>query len=416
MNPVPLRGGWRFWRWPVLGAAALAIAGAAAPLLLPVSSFIPQVTRIASEALGQPVRIEELRLHLFPTPRVVAKGLGVGPRNEVAVEELEIVPDLLSFLSGPRTVRAVRAEGVAMKEAALGFIASLPKADAAAKSEPLHVRRLQLRNVRLEHSELKLAPMDVDLELGDALMPKAARFESDDLSLMLGVKEEAPKVSTYDFEGRLYGGSVRGSARVDATKLWAVSGTTALEGVELLPLQVALGKPAQFSGRLKADATFSARARTAEKLADALSLDAPFQISGGIYHGYDLSRVGAFSGKLDRGGETKFDELRGKIQVRRRRVKIADLCAKSPSLAAGGTVEIAPDQQLSGKLDVSVAKTGGFVGIPVQLRGTTTDPWFTPTRGYLIGAAIGTVLLPGVGTTIGSSLGSRVEGGTTDCK
>jgi hypothetical protein len=70
---------------------------------------------------------------------------------------------------------------------------------------------------------------------------------------------------------------------------------------------------------------------------------------------------------------------------------------------------------LSGKLDVSAAKTGGFVGVPVALSGTTADPTVRPTKGYMIGAAIGTVLLPGIGTAIGSSLGSRTEG-TTDCK
>ena len=57
----------------------------------------------------------------------------------------------------------------------------------------------------------------------------------------------------------------------------------------------------------------------------------------------------------------------------------------------------------------------GFVGIPVQLKGTTSDPWFMPSKGYLIGAAIGTAVLPVIGTSIGSSLGSRFEG-KTDCK
>jgi hypothetical protein len=62
-----------------------------------------------------------------------------------------------------------------------------------------------------------------------------------------------------------------------------------------------------------------------------------------------------------------------------------------------------------------VAKTGGFVGVPVSLGGTTSDPSVTPTKGYVIGAVIGTVLLPGIGTSIGSSIGSRIEG-TSDCK
>ena len=98
-----------------------------------------------------------------------------------------------------------------------------------------------------------------------------------------------------------------------------------------------------------------------------------------------------------------------------RRVRVNELCARSPLLVAGGYVEVAPDQKLSGKLDVSVAKTGGFVGVPIALAGTTSDPSVTLTRGAAIGAVIGTVLLPGIGTSLGASAGSRLEG-RSPCK
>ena len=409
-----LRAGWRFWRWPAGAALVLAIAAAAVPLLVPAAKLIPTITRIASEKLGQPVSITDLHLYLFPTPRAIAKGIEVGRKGEVLVEELEIVPDLLSLLSGPKSIRIVRARGVSMKQAALAMADSLPKS--SGEGEAVLVRRVRLEQVSLQHAAVKPPPFDLDLELGDALALETAQLEARDLALKVVATREAPKVASFAFEGSAYGGTVRGTARLDTSKQFQVSGNAALAGVEMLPVQALLGKPAQFSGRLKTEAVFSARARRPELLADALVLDAPFEISGGTYHGYDLSKVGALSGKLERGGSTRFDELRGKVQVRGRQVKVADLCAKSPSLSAGGNVEIAADQQLSGKLDVSVAKTGGFVGIPVQLRGTTSDPWFTPTKGYLIGAAVGTLVLPGIGTSIGSSLGSRVEGGTTDCK
>jgi uncharacterized protein involved in outer membrane biogenesis len=408
MDAGRLNGGWRFWRWPVTVAAALAVIGAAVPLLVPASYFLPHITRLASEKLGQPVSIADLRVHLFPTPRAIAKGLEVGMKGDVRVEELEIVPDLLSLVSGPKSLRLVRAEGVRMSERAFAMLAALPKGEAGA--EPVLVRRVQLRKVELRNPALKLPPLDLELRLGDALALEEARLETRDIDVRVVVAEEAAA-----FDGRFYGGTIRGTVRLDTTRQWQVAGKASLAGVELLPIQAALGKPAQFSGRLKADATFSARARKPDQLADALALDAPFEISGGTYQGYDLSKVGGLSTKLDKGGSTRFDELRGKLQVRGRNVKVTELCARSPSLAAGGHVQIAPDQQLSGKLDVSMNRTGGFVGIPVQLKGTTSDPWFMPSKGYLIGAAVGTVVLPGIGTSIGASIGSRTEG-TSNCK
>jgi len=83
---------------------------------------------------------------------------------------------------------------------------------------------------------------------------------------------------------------------------------------------------------------------------------------------------------------------------------------------AGGFVEVAPDQALSGRLGVSVARTGGFMGVPVSLSGTAQDPVVRPTRGYTIGAVLGTVILPGVGTALGGSAGSALEGQTSDCR
>lgn len=447
MNEPVARRGWRFWRWPVVAAAGLAALGAAVPLLVPVSSFIPEIERVASEKLGQPVRIAELRLHLFPTPRVVAKDLSAGAKREVTVSELEVVPELLSFVSGPRTIRLVRAEGVTMKEAALAFIGAMPKSEGG--GDAVQVRRIRLVDARVEHAAVRLPSLDADVELGEALALKEARIGTRDqtlrlvaepadggLKLALHAKQwtlpagaplrfdtllaegtlKGKQLELRQIDGALYGGTLKGSVRADWTRQWQMSGRASIAGMELLPVQTALGKPAHFSGRLKTDATFSARARSADKLADALSLDAPFEISDGVYHGYDLSKVGGLSAKLDKGGETRFDELRGKLQLRGRNIRIAELCARSPSIVAGGNVDIAADQALSGKLDVSVARTGGFVGIPVNLKGTTSDPWFMPSKGYLIGAAIGTAVLPVIGTSIGSSLGSRFEGGQTSCK
>ena len=76
---------------------------------------------------------------------------------------------------------------------------------------------------------------------------------------------------------------------------------------------------------------------------------------------------------------------------------------------------MAPNQTLTGRLGVSVARTGGFMGVPVSLSGTTQDPVVRPTRGYTIGAVVGTVLFPGVGTALGASAGGALEGRFADC-
>jgi hypothetical protein len=145
-------------------------------------------------------------------------------------------------------------------------------------------------------------------------------------------------------------------------------------------------------------------------------LDAPFAVAGGEWHGVDLSRVAELPlGKLSPGGTTKYEQMKGQLALRGRKIQLNNLCLRSPSLVASGNVSIAPDQTLSGKLDVAVAKTGGFVGVPVSLAGTTAEPSLSLTTAGAIGAVIGTVLLPGIGTSLGLQAGGRLEG-KVECK
>lgn len=436
----------RVFRWLFWGVVVLVVAGLAVPFLVPVSRFIPELTLAVSQKLGQPVTIEDLRLHLLPTPRVIANHITVGKAEQVLIGELEIVPELLPLLWGRRTIRVIRADKVAIDETALAIPRGMPKGK---PGEPVLVRRVFLTQVKLNHATVDLPQFDIDVHLKGGLQVSEARFEARDGSFSLlvvpqgkdtaevrlsarnwtlpagtpltfetlvaqgvlkGQQLDLPKI-----EGLLYGGQVAGSARADWGKQWQVSGKAKLSGVDLAPLQQAMGKPAKLSGRLKADAAFSSRARSPADLREGLSLDGPFEVLGGVYQGVDLSKAGDLTGKRADGDATTFEELKGRLELRGHNIKLSELCVRSPKVVAGGDVQIAPDHKLSGRLDVSVAKTGGFVGVPVSLSGTTDDPSLSPTRGYMIGAAIGTVILPVIGTSIGSSLGSRLEG-TSDCK
>ncbi|MGH8668104.1 MAG: AsmA-like C-terminal region-containing protein [Burkholderiales bacterium] len=413
----------------------LAIA-IAVPFLVPVSRFIPELARIASDKLNQPVSIDDLQLHLVPTPRLVATGISVGRRADVTIGELEIVPDLLSLVSARRTVRLIRASRVEMQESVLRAGRSLPKVRGG---EPILVERVLLEQVVLHHPTLRLPQFDADVELGEGLRLVQAVLESRDGLMRLHVRPDGNFTFTarnwrlpvgapllfemlalqgslqgeqLDFssvEGQLYGGKIAGSLRANWTKQWQVSGKAALAGVDLVPVQQALGKPAKLSGRLNAEAAFATQP-------DGLLLDGPFEVQGGVYQGVDLAKAGDLTGQAAAGDATPFEELTGNVAIRGRQVSLSELCVRSPKLVAGGRVVIGPEQQLSGKLDVSVAKTGGFVGVPVSLGGTTSAPSVSPSKGYVIGALIGTVLMPGLGTTLGATAGSRIEGVSSGCK
>lgn len=427
------------------GLAVAAAAVVAVPFLLPLEPFIPELTLVLSEKLGQPVTMEDLRLYLVPTPRVVARHITVGRRAQLMIGELEIEPNLGSLLLGPRSVRLIRADRVAIDESALRIPGGMPKSP---PGEPVLLERLVLTTVKFNHSRMDLPLFDVDMLLGEGLRMREAHVEARDGSVKLRLEPAGggtafeltaenwtlpggPRLtfSTLSasgtfregelilgkLEGALYGGSLVGRAHADWGKQVQLSGSAQLAGVDLAPVQKALGRPARLSGRLQAEAAFSTRANSARELGDALALDGPFEVQGGVYRGVDLARAGDLSGERRAGDATTFEELKGKLELRGQRVTLNELCMRSPKLVAGGSVAIAADRTLSGRLDISLAQTGGFLGVPVTLGGTTDEPSLRPTKGYLIGAAIGTVLMPGIGTSIGSSLGGQIAR-TSDCK
>jgi len=441
-----MRGIPRAVRWLLVVVALIGGAALAVPFLVPVSSFIPRIAQAVSGGLGQPVAIAGLKAQLLPTPRLVAEGIRIGKKDEVVIGEFEIVPELLSLLSDKRTLRLLRAEKVELKEAALSFPDRMPKG-----GEPVAVRRVELLDVRLQHPALKLPPFDVVVQMGAGRELETARIATSDggFSLLLEPDRSGKTVVRLDasrwrlplaaaplvfdslkadgilagkrlelsnIDGRQYGGTLKGNARVDWTKSWQIAGSAVLVGVDLIGAQRALGIDPKLSGKLGANAKFAATAKSPDQLADVLAVDGPFNVAEAVYRGVDLSKIADLTGSKGAGGTTRFDELRGVLLLRGKRIRVNSLCAKSSALRAAGFVEVAPNQALTGRLDVSIAKTGGFAGVPIALSGTRQDPVFRPTTGYTVGAVLGSVLLPGVGTALGGSAGSAAEGKAGDCK
>jgi hypothetical protein len=333
-------------------------------------------------------------------------------------------------------VRVIRAARVEVQESVLRPGRKLPE---AGQGRPITVERVMLQDVTLHHATLKPPPFDAEVELRDGLRLVQARVESRDGTMRLLVRPQgaftftaknwtlpvgAPllfemvalqgsvkggELDLSTVEGQLYGGKIAGNLRASFGKQWAVAGNASLAGVDLVPVQQALGKPARLSGKLNAQADFATQP-------DGILLNGPFEVQGGAYQGVDLAKAGDLTGQAALDDATPFEELTGMVEIRGRQVTLNELCVRSPKVVAGGTVLISPEQQLSGKLDVSVARTGGFVGVPVSLGGTTSEPSYSTSKGYLIGAVIGTVLLPGLGTTLGATAGSQLGRTATSCR
>jgi hypothetical protein len=147
-----------------------------------------------------------------------------------------------------------------------------------------------------------------------------------------------------------------------------------------------------------------------------------------VIKGVDLAKAVSTLG-LSRGGETVLQQLSGKLTTRGTgapmQLALSELQARSRILKASGAVNVGAASSpgaaraLSGRVDVdltagdgklgqAVDKTvGQLAGIALEISGTTDAPVVAPTRGAMIGGAIGSVMAPVIGTGAGAKLGDK---------
>lgn len=210
------------------------------------------------------------------------------------------------------------------------------------------------------------------------------------------------------------GGSIKGSIELQpapqAGAAFAIKGQLQTRAVEVAALS---GAPRPvLSGRLDADTSLSARTARLGALAEVLQTHSTFTVRNAVLHGIDLAKAARTVG-LSRGGETRLDTLAGQVRTQGRAAQLSQVVASSGVLSASGNVAVAASRVLSGRVSVDLAASalGGAVGVPLVVGGTLDAPELALSRGALIGAAIGTVLMPGVGTGAGVSLGDKVGSG-----
>jgi len=438
----------RTLRWLILVASVLGLLAAAAPFWVPLKELTPQLGELASMRLGHRVALADLRLSLWPKPGVVARDVRIGKANEIVIDEvrLTLAPDTL--LDDVPVVEEVRARKVSLNDAGLAIITGLSRraAESPGTASPgWRVARVVLEDVALAHPTLRLTPFDLALELGErnglaqatlAMRDGSFRLvmrprDASDIALEVEAKNWRVPVDSVALSfdslvargqlhgstlalkparAKLYGGQVAGDVTLHWGARWDLRAALDFHEVDVARLQRAFKRPTKLTGRLTARALLRSRAKRARALTDGLALDAPFRIEDGAFGGVDLSKAATVSGDAISGGQTRFDAFTGRLSVRGRARRVDEFCARSSALVAGGNVQVDARERLSGRLDVSLANTAGLVRVPVRLSGTSSDPVATPSQLMSVGAVIGTLLLPGIGTALGASAATLLEG------
>lgn len=447
----------RFLKWLLWAALAAVLLLAATVFALHrwvgTDNFRQRIEREASAALGVPVVLGSIAVSVWPLPAVALGGLTVQSKPSVTLERLEVRPQWQALLQGQLRVSTLIVRKAVLPQLGIDAIllvlqkkssasaapavpaaktpaATKPAAPAPAKEEELAwlPRRTVLDDVTWVSAKGMSTALEGEARLGPDGLPDSAslkliRGNLQGLRAQLTREPRAAGPESTDDQWALRvdvgGGKIEGKLGMQR-KLEKSGPELVLQGkLETRDVEVsALTAPARpLSGLLEASTTLDARAATTDALVEALQTQTAFTVRNATLHGIDLARAVKTVG-LSRGGQTQLQTLAGHVSTQGRAVQLSNLVASSGALSASGNVAVAPSRALSGQISVNLSgdsklgsAIGGAVGIPLVVGGTLEAPEVTLSRAALLGAAIGTALMPGVGTGAGAKLGGKVNEG-----
>lgn len=410
------------WKWLLGSLAALALLLVVATVALwrwtATDDFRLRAEREASQALGLPVRLGRLHLSLWPLPAVAVEQVVVQSQPPLTLERIEARPVWTSLLGGQPELDQLAVRRATLPQPALAAIAaSLQKkkqpAPAARGPEAEKAPNLPRQLVLDEVTWLDARGRPMTLNATVLLRPEG-RLDSASAEVVAGRfagarATLAPEAEGWALKAEIGGGTVAGPFTLTPRGAgWLLQGRLATQNVEV----AALTAPHKtLTGRLDAQTQLQAEFRDPGAIADALRTQTRFTVRQAVVHGLDLAQAVKSVG-TSRGGQTALDTLAGQLNTQGQAMQLNNLVASSGLLAASGQVAMTPERNLSGRVTVEVgaAALGGALGVPLVVGGTLDAPSVTLSRAALAGAAIGTAVMPGVGTGAGAKLGETLRG------
>lgn len=417
--------------WIVLGtvAALVAVAALAIAWWLPSDEELAQrAGAAASEAVGVTVTVGRLHWSLWPQPRVVLEDVRTVQDAPLTAQRIEAEARWAQLL-GRRRLALTRLElqDATVPQASLSAF-GLPREGGGAGRGALRLPLgLELAEVPVEHAAWRdvrwvarsgrALAYDGAVDFGPQWRPRAGLLER------AGAAPQPArlKIERHAQEDRWRawvtagGRTEEGELRLQqAGGRYRITGQVDFTGVDVAGLLAAFGRNSLVAGAARGHTDLAAQGEDLAQAARSLRTDTRFTVERARLLTFDLERAVRTAGQEHR-GTTQLDSLSGTVQTQGHPqgtiVRYAGLKAMSGVLTATGHATV-QDQRVSG--NVAVDLVDGVVGVPLQFSGPVSDVALGLPPAAAAGAAVGTVVAPGVGTALGARIGEtlrRVFGG-----
>ncbi len=374
------------------------------PYVWPMQDYVMQIEQRLSAQLKQPVRVGHLRATLLPLPKLELQGVTVGKNQELKASKVELHFDLPALLTETRII--TRAEISELAINAQSFDQALSWLQAASGETRYPVMRMVLQQARVSGDELGLPVVNGVLDFDEQGLLVKAVLKSEDGKLGVELKPQqqqsrwqialtikdsalpllpdiifnelslngevdAGTASFHQIAGRLYGGQLAGSARLSWQNGWQVQGNINVKTLELGNALPQFG----ITGAMDGDAAFILRGAKLPVLAKSPHLEGKFVVKKGLISKIDMVETARIPGRQGAsGGRTHFDELSGALEVDNNSQHLRQIRISAGIMSANGDVVIAPDKQVSGRMNVSLKVRAERGSVPLVVSGTLAEP------------------------------------------
>jgi hypothetical protein len=402
-------------KWAVglgIAAAVLGAAWLAVVWWLPTDEELASwLTAEAEEQLGVNVTIGSAHWALLPKPVVVVNDFRTQQAQPVVIRQLSAHPNARVLLHRQLVFDRIDIDDAVFPRNSVRAFHAKPGARELDAGDGVTLAHFEFRNLTwISYSGIAVA-YDGKIEFDAHWRPRHAelRLPGINPAFMLTLAREAD-ADRWQTRIHVGGGTAHGEVvlKTAANGAMYLSGHLAPHDIDVASALSSFNRRTPVGGRGSGQTVLSADGKSVAELARSLHTRTTFSVNPASILRFDIDKAISTRGKeID--GQTALQELTGQLDTQNTdkgmRATYTGVKARAGKYTATGEATVYHRQiAASGRLYL----VEGTTGVPFTMSGPVNQPKVSVPPAIFAGAAIGTAVLPGIGTNIGARIGRAV--------